>query len=64
MMQTFGGVDFSRVPVAGKVQGGLSEFERTRLEARKVDNCCGWARKLSKGRDRQEIWQRYVFEGP
>jgi hypothetical protein len=49
IIQTFGGVDFSRVLVAGKVQEGLNEFERTRLEARKVDGHCGWARKLSRG---------------
>ena len=48
----------------GKVQEGLNKFKRTRLESRKVDGRCGWARKFSRGRDRQESRHRYVFECP
>ena len=36
MTETFDGVEFSRVLVAGKVKDGLNEFVRNRLEARKM----------------------------
>ena len=36
--------------MVGKVEEGLNEFERTRLEARKVHGRWGWGKKLGKGK--------------
>jgi hypothetical protein len=40
MTETFDGVEFWKVLVAGKVKDGLNEFVRNRLAARKV--CGRW----------------------
>ena len=41
-----------------KVEEGLNEFERTRLEARKVRGRWGWRKKLGRGKDDLDIRRR------
>ena len=41
--------------MAGKLKEALNEFERTRLEARKVCGRWGWMKKLGGGKNNLDI---------